>query len=345
MQRYCRLFNINEEEKDVRNDLEGQRMRVYFDLLSDRFVCHQIRRVNRGDYPKKIINILYNEAKREYDNVNRKVVFKKSEREVRLDGIREILTRKVEDRRSFFRELEDLDVDAYMSTKDYDEWHQWIARKKRFFRKCGLNRSRLNWWFTVTWDPEKFLTEEEWLKTLVRWISNNAFRYGLKVLGGFEYGDENGRLHFHGIAYVPDDFFVAGDLYKVNRFSDKDKRWKTSFEYGELREKFGINEWESLKGMDNKEFMATLHYVADYATKQNGKMYYSRGLKDCGEQYVDPEELLMLFDDGATKYYLKNGFEFGKDSLDVMLRNGHLVRMGVTEVPEDEFSDPFRDDG
>lgn len=345
MQKYCRLFDICEEENDVRSGLEKERMRVYYDLLSDRYVCHQIRRINRGDYPKKLINLLYNEAKREYDDANRRVVFKKSEREVRLDGIREILTRKVEARRSLFRELENLDVNAYMSTKDYDEWHQWIARKKRFFRKCGLNRSRLNWWFTVTWDPEKFSTEEEWLRALVRWFSNNAFRYGLKVLGGFEYGDENGRLHFHGIAHVPDDFFCDGDLYKVNRFSDKDKRWKTSFEYGELREKFGINEWETLKGMDNKEFMATLHYVADYATKQNGRMYYSRGLKDCGIQYVDAADLIMLFDDGETKFYLKNNFEFGKESLDVMLRNGSLSKMGWTEVKDVDLYQVFRDVG
>ena len=99
----------------------------------------------------------------------------------------------------------------------------------------------------MTYDPEKYSSEDKWLNTLFRWFANNVDRYGIKIMGGVEFGDENGRMHFHGVAIIPDDFF-GDDLQLVTSYSTKRRKREERLESKEIREKFGINDWKKLTG-------------------------------------------------------------------------------------------------
>lgn len=346
MHRYCSFFDINEEgNRHLRAKLERERIKVYFDLKNNRFVCHEVVHQRHRKNQPQLIDELYRSAKSEYDTQNERIIYlTKEERQERLAGIKDILKRSVKRNikydENLKRMIDDSLLSLYVEDKGKEELHAEYAKKKLFMRKCGLNRKKLNYWFTITFDPTKFATAEEWLDTLFCWFKNNAYRYEVKIMGGIEFGDENGRIHFHGVGHFPDGFFGDG-LHKVHRYSKKDRRWKTMLEYDELREKFGINEFESLRGMDERDFMKVLHYISDYATKQGGRMYYSRGLPSCAYQYVSADELIFEFEDGQMKYFLKSSFQLGKDSIDAMLRNGHFQRLGVEEAEELPFKEAY----
>lgn len=346
MHRYCSFFDIKEvENAHLRSGIESQPMKVYFDLLNNRWVCHRVIHQKHEKRMPQLIDELYKEAKIKYDTENERILYPtKSERQERLNGIKDILKRSVQRNikcdENLKQMIDDEILSLYVDGKGNDELHAEYAKKKLFMRKCGLNRKKLNFWFTVTIDPAIWKFPEEGINTLFRWFANNADRKGVKIIGGVEYGDENGRIHFHGLGSFPDGFFGDG-LHKVKRYSNKDKRWKTMLEYDELREKFGMNEFESLRAMDEKEFMKVLHYVADYATKQGGRMYYSRGLPAHDYQYVSADELMFEFEDGQMKYYPKQSFVFRKNSIDAMIRNGHYRRMFGEMEETDEL--PFEE--
>ncbi len=348
MHRYSSFFDINEAENaHMRAGIESQPLKVYFDLKNNRWVCHKVIHQTHEKRPPELIDELFRQAKTEYDMRNDRIIYPtKSERQERLDGIKDILKRSVQKNIEFDENLRHLIDDellsAYVDGKGNDELHAEYAKKKLFMRKCGLNRKKLNFWFTITIDSAKWKLQEEAIDFLFGWFANNADRYGIKILGGVEYGDENGRMHFHGLGSFPDGFFGDG-LHKVTRYSDKDKRWKTMLEFDELRKKIGMNEFESLHGLDEKEFMKVLHYVSDYATKQGGRMYYSRGLPSHDYQYVSADELMFEFEDGLMKYFPKQGFVFGRNSIEAMIRNGHYRRMFGEMQETDEL--PFEEAG
>jgi hypothetical protein len=218
--------------------------------------------------------------------------------------------------------LEDEYLDGVLDEKERQRIHGLLARQKLFLRKAAFNKGRLTYWFTWTYDSALWSSPEVWQESIKRFIANNCDRKGIKIMGGFEYGDENERLHFHGIGIIPEKFF-NGKLHKVQRYSDKEKRWKTSLEFSTMREKYGINEFESVKEKSNHDYNAVLHYICDYIVKQGGKMYYSRGLKDHALQFVDADYLYYQFEDGEVKYNLCDKFRIGEDSLSLRWRKAY----------------------
>ncbi len=101
-----------------------------------------------------------------------------------------------------------------------------------------------------------------------------------------------------------------------------DRKYMNFLESKEIREKFGMNDWERLDNMAEDSFLRTLKYVCKYATKEGGRMYYSRGLPDCTYQRIDSEDLFFVFDDGGvTKYKLCDGFRFKSETILGVLRS------------------------
>ena len=340
--RYCSFFNANDLPEEVRYETEKKPMRVYFDLKRNQVVCHTIISQKHRRLPPNILNVLYNSARDIYDGANPRTLRTNSEtKDKRIQGIKEILLANMEQRREFDEKVDALLADEeklnmFMDLKNDEEAAKAHKRAKRFLRKAGLSKDKINYFFTVTYDPEKYSSEDKWLNTLFRWFANNVDRYGIKIMGGVEFGDVNGRMHFHGVAIIPDDFF-GDDLQLVTAYSTKRRKREERLESKEMREKFGINDWKKLTGKTPEEFVKVLHYVCDYATKQGGVMYYSRGMKDCVLQYVNVEDLIFQFDDGEMKYIPRKDFEIGKNSLTAMLRSGHYKRMGVSEEKNEEL--------
>lgn len=324
---YNSFFDCYDLPENVRFLTEKERMKVYYDLNREQYVCHIVRHQERKRLPVRLIDTLFKNARKEYDESNpRPIGAKKDYYDARLDGIKNILRKSIAENKKFDEDLsvmlnEDV-LHNYVSVKRREEVHAEYAAKKRFMRKAGTNRKIWTYFWTQTFDPALFVDPEKGLETLFTWIKNNAFRYGVKIIGAVEYGDENGRIHFHALVHIPDNFFEKGDLHNVTRYSLRDKKWKTTLESKTLREKFGINEFDYLPGKSSEDLVKIIHYISDYTCKQDGRRYYSRGIPDCGYQYVNAEELFFTFDDGELKYVPCSSFNFGEDSLIAMLRNG-----------------------
>lgn len=310
MLRYASFIDETNQNEKERKLIEKAPCKIYFDSAYSSPVCHYVIPQNRIKNVPTLLDTLYKSAREEYDTTFPCGLRKTKEiKDKRFNGIKDILKKSMENNKqwdaSFEELLENDDIDEYLAEKDKEEYHAECAKKKRFLRKFGMNRRLFRWFITVTMDGSKFSSEEEWLEKLFRLFANNSYRYGIKIMGGIEFGEENGRIHFHAVAYIPEDFFGDGDLYEVTRYSDKDKCWKKMFESKELREKFGINDFERIDNSSAKECKRVCDYVAKYAVKQGGKMYYSRGLPDCIYNNVNYDDLFFVFESGQLKYLFR----------------------------------------
>lgn len=320
------FFNCMDLPEKMRFSMEKERMKVYFDLERECYVCHEVRHQQHRKQPEQLINRLYKDSKHKYDLENPRPFRLNSEyKNERLEGIKKILRKSIEKNKQYDEDLQSLlekdNLSFFVEEKLNDEAHQERAKRKRFDRKAGLNRDRWDYFWTQTFDPALFANPEQGLETLFRWIKNNADRYGIKVLGAVEFGEENGRIHFHALIHIPDEFLKRLKLKPITRYSIRGNKWKTSPESEVLRQKFGINEFDSLHGKNAEELLKVVRYISSYACKQDGRRYYSRGLPDCGYQYVDSEDLFFQFDDGEIKYIPCDSFKFGKDSVIAIIRS------------------------
>ena len=81
-----------------------------------------------------------------------------------------------------------------------------IRRKVRLSKKVNLQRE-WSYFCTFTFSDEKH-TEESFRKSLRNTFKHLVARKGWKHIGVWERGGETGRLHFHGIFYIPPDGMV-----------------------------------------------------------------------------------------------------------------------------------------
>lgn len=332
-----RFFNASEEDQKLTKTLENEPVKVYFDLYDQKYVCHKIKHTERVTLSKNALDFVYSDSVEEFDKDKpRYYKYDRKNRDERFEGIKNILKQNLEKQKELYKELNDVteqSLDEYVDRKKKDSINAEHARMKRYIRKAGMNRKILNYFFTVTWDSSIYSDVESWMKALCTWCANNSYRYGVKIMGGFEFGEENSRLHFHAVAHIPEDFFGPNDLVQVSRYSEKEHKWRNVMESVELRKKFGINEFERLEYDDNKNFLNVLTYVACYACKDGGKMYYSRGLRENFETFINAEDIFFEFDDGIIKYRLC-------DAWAKYDRFGRFIRLGSI-VPTDEL--PFEE--
>lgn len=95
-------------------------------------------------------------------------------------------------------------------------------RIKRFRRKAYLNK--WNYFVTFTYDNEKH-DEDTFKRKLRRCLSNLHTRRGWRYMGVFERAPETGRLHFHGLLYVPDGEML-GKLAEKTDYSTAQEKCK-----------------------------------------------------------------------------------------------------------------------
>ena len=122
-----------------------------------------------------------------------------------------------------FPEFEELDdsIDERIKRKR----NNWQHRKKRFCRKAYLNR--WNSFLTITYDDKKH-TEETFRKKLRKCLSNLHTRRGWKYMGVFERAPETGRLHFHGLAYIPEGEMI-GKVYRREDYSTAQEKMQVTY--------------------------------------------------------------------------------------------------------------------
>lgn len=193
------------------------------------------------------------------------------------------------------------DLDEYIERKIKAKRHNLAARKKRFRRKANLNR--WNYYFTVTFDDKKH-TPESFEKSLRKCFSNLHTRRGWRIMGKFEHAPDTGRLHFHGVAYVPEGEMV-GTIAELKDYSTAQGRMQTRHENSFFQESFGRNDFTELSAMELK-YGRIFEYIIKYIGKDDGRMYYSRGIPTEVYKELTADDIITGFIDYVEKFVLQD---------------------------------------
>lgn len=195
-----------------------------------------------------------------------------------------------------------VDLDEYVYDHIERKEKNYHKRVKRFRRKAYLNR--WNFFVTFTFDDEKH-TAESFRRKLKRCLSNLHTRRGWKYMGVFEQAPETGRLHFHGLIYVPEGEMV-GEITERRDYSTVRHDMITTHPNSFFEKRFGRCDFEEIDEMEMRKGN-TLKYLLKYIGKTGERIVYSRGIPseiclriaadDIAANMFDYVQKYVLFDD------------------------------------------------
>ena len=188
---------------------------------------------------------------------------------------------------------DDPDMDGYIERRTKRVISNLHKRIKRFRRKANLNR--WNYFVTITSDEDKH-TEDTFRCKLRKCLSNLHTRRGWKYMGVFERAPETGRLHFHGIVYVPDNEMV-GRLTQKRDYSTKSKQIQETTENSFFARNYGRNDFKAIHPQ-------SVNYILKYIGKTNERIVYSRGVPDMIAKELPDSDLAAPMWDFVQKYVL-----------------------------------------
>ena len=183
-----------------------------------------------------------------------------------------------------------------------------IRRKVRLSKKANLQR---DWDFfcTFTYSDEKH-TEESFKRSLRNTFKHLVNRKGWKHIGVWERGGETGRLHFHGIFYIPPGSMV-GEIVVTKDYSTKDRRMQTAQQNTSFLERYGRNDFQPLGPPD--EVGHSLGYLMKYIEKTGEKLVYGGKLPTYFQSDVLDEDILCPYGIDDRKAILADDFLCIKD--------------------------------
>lgn len=190
-------------------------------------------------------------------------------------------------------------LDKYIADKIERKLHNLYARKKRFRRKANLNR--WNYFVTFTYDDCKH-DADSFRAKLRKCLSNLHTRRGWRYMGVFERAPETGRLHFHGLLYIPDGEHI-GTITEKTDYSTAQGKMQTTHENDFFQKAFGRNDFEELNEMELKHGQ-TLNYLLKYIGKTGERIVYSRGIPTEIYRKLNDDEIVTEMQDFGTKYIL-----------------------------------------
>ena len=180
-----------------------------------------------------------------------------------------------------FIEYYDLDDELHIN-KINEEIEKFVKRekdnlinRKKLFRIKALN-NEWNYFVTFTYDDKKH-TEDTFVKTLKKKLQNLHTNYGWLYMGCFE-RSHTGRLHFHGLCFVPSNT-MTGEIKKVDYYDTMAHKKAISYINSEFEDKIGRNDFKPITTLDFT-FTRSLDYILKYIGKSDNKIVYSRGIKD-----------------------------------------------------------------
>ena len=147
-----------------------------------------------------------------------------------------------------------------------------ICRRMRFSRKVNLQE--FNYFCTFTYDGSLH-TEETFRKRLSVCFNRFCSRKGWKYAGVWERSPKTGRLHFHGIFYIPEGT-MPGILYEKEDYNFNTHRRQVTIQNTYFNERFGRCDMEPIR--DRTEMGSAMAYIMKYIEKSGEKIVYSRGL-------------------------------------------------------------------
>lgn len=178
-----------------------------------------------------------------------------------------------------------------------------IRRKVRLSKKVNLQRE-WSYFCTFTFSDEKH-TEESFRKSLRNTLKHLVNRKGLKHIGVWERGGETGRLHFHGIFYIPPDGMV-GEIVETTDYNTKDHRMQTTHQNTYFLERYGRNDFQPLGSPE--EVQHSLGYLMKYIEKSGERLIYGGKLPTYFESDVADEDILAPYGIDDRKAILADDF-------------------------------------
>lgn len=191
------------------------------------------------------------------------------------------------------------DLDEYIADRIKRKYNNLLHRKKRFRRKANLNR--WNYFVTFTYDDTK-QTADSFKKKLRKCLSNLHTRRGWKYMGVFEQGSETGRLHFHGLIYVPAGQMI-GTLTEKQDYSTTEHGIQVRNENSFFAESFGRNDFCEVSLAEMKNGKRT-EYILKYIGKSNERICYSRGIPTEICRKIDDSDIVAEMRDFVPKFIL-----------------------------------------
>ena len=178
-----------------------------------------------------------------------------------------------------------------------------IRRKVRLSKKVNLQR---DWNFFCTFTFSDTLhTEESFRKSLRNTFKHLVARKGWKHVGVWERGGETGRLHFHGIFYIPPGGMV-GEIVETKDYSTKDHRMQTAHQNTYFLERYGRNDFQALGSP--MEVQHSLGYLMKYIEKSGERLIYGGDLPTYFVSDVMDEDVICPYGIDDRKAILADNF-------------------------------------
>ncbi len=190
-------------------------------------------------------------------------------------------------------------LDEYIAKSIEKQRKNLYARKKRFRRKANLNK--WNYFVTFTYDDKKH-NAETFRKKLRCCLSHLHTRRGWRYMGVFEKAPETGRLHFHGLFYIPDGEMI-GTITKKEDYSTAQHKMQITNENDFFQKKFGRNDFGVINEMELRHGQ-TLKYLLKYIEKTGERIVYSRGILTEFICKIKNSDIITKMKDYVTKYIL-----------------------------------------
>lgn len=191
-------------------------------------------------------------------------------------------------------------------------------RNTRLWRKIY---TQAEWHYFVTFTYDNAIhTEETFKKKLRNTLKHAINRNGWKYIGVWERAPETGRLHFHGIFFIPQ---MIGKITEVKDYSTKSHRMQTTYQNDHFLKEFGRNDFKPIE--IPLDITQSVKYLLKYIEKSGEKLVYGGKLPtytksdilddDVACPYGVDDRKLLLFDSFRC---IVNGEILGKVSPEIL---------------------------
>jgi len=145
-------------------------------------------------------------------------------------------------------------------------------------------------------------------------------------MGVFERAPETGRLHFHGLLYIPDGEII-GEINERTDYSTAKHTMQTTHENTFFEETFGRNDFCEVTEMELKKGQR-INYILKYIEKTGERIVYSRGIPSEVYAKLGNDDIITEFTDFVTKYVLFDSvIDWERD----VLRHRHYKQVSLTD--------------
>ena len=188
-------------------------------------------------------------------------------------------------------------VDNNMERKKNNAYKRYT----RLWRKVHLQKE-WNFFVTFTYSDEK-LTETQFKAKLRNTLKHAVNRNGWKYIGVWERAPETGRLHFHGIFYIPQ---MIGEIVEVKDYSTKSHRMQTTYQNTHFLKEFGRNDFKQIE-IPN-DISQSVKYLLKYIEKSGEKLVYGGKLPTYFKSDILDEDVACGFGVDDKKLLLFDSF-------------------------------------